>query len=152
MNHMGKMKRCSPCGQSLVEFALLIPLLLLMVVVLLDLGRAVYYSSVIHNAAREGARYGVVHPADTAGIQAAAEERAVGLDLAQMSVNSCWAYDCACNSGCCSLDCMSPISNTISVTVEYSFSLVTPLASQFISSGTLTLESRSTMIVEGIQP
>ncbi len=42
-------------GQSLVEFAILLPVFLLIVVVIFDLGRAVYYYSVIFNAAREGA-------------------------------------------------------------------------------------------------
>ncbi len=48
-------------GQALVEFALLLPIFLLMAMIILDLGRAAYYYSAIHNAAREGARYGAVH-------------------------------------------------------------------------------------------
>jgi hypothetical protein len=34
---------------------------LLLSIVILDLGRVVYYSSAIHNAAREGVLYGAVH-------------------------------------------------------------------------------------------
>ena len=64
------MKTLRTRGQSLVEIAILLPLLLLIFMLMLDLGRAVYYYSVIHNAAREGARYGVIHPDDdSAGIQ-----------------------------------------------------------------------------------
>lgn len=47
-------------GQSLVEFALTLPLLLLMVVVFIDLGRIVYFYSALNNAVREGARYAIV--------------------------------------------------------------------------------------------
>lgn len=48
-------------GQALVEFALAIPLLLLIVTGLFDLGRAVWQSNTLAYAAREGTRYAVVH-------------------------------------------------------------------------------------------
>lgn len=44
-------------GQSLVEFALVIPLLLVILLGVADLGRAFYYTSAIANAARAGAAY-----------------------------------------------------------------------------------------------
>ena len=43
-------------GQGLVEFALVIPIFLLLLFGLIDAGRLVYQSSVISQAAREGAR------------------------------------------------------------------------------------------------
>lgn len=57
-------------GQSLVELALLLPLLLLILLGLADFGRAFYYTTIISNAAREGAAYlsqnpGVAGLADT---------------------------------------------------------------------------------------
>lgn len=55
-------------GQALVEFALVLPLLLLIVFGVLDLGRAFYVSVVLANAAREGARYASRHPDYTAEI------------------------------------------------------------------------------------
>jgi Flp pilus assembly protein TadG len=47
-------------GVALVEFALVLPMLLLFLVGLTDLGRAVYYMNTMENAAREGARVGIV--------------------------------------------------------------------------------------------
>src|SRR5437870_2601945 len=44
-------------GQSLVEFALALPVLLLLLLGLADFGRAFYYTSTIANAARVGAEY-----------------------------------------------------------------------------------------------
>src|SRR5712691_5470374 len=44
-------------GQSLVEFALALPLLLLILLGLADFGRAFYYTTAIANAARAGAEY-----------------------------------------------------------------------------------------------
>ncbi len=49
-------------GQNLVELALLLPILLIIVIGILDLGRSFYYYVAITNAAREGARYAAVHP------------------------------------------------------------------------------------------
>ena len=43
-------------GQTLVEFALVLPIFLLVVFGVFDLGRAVYTNSVVSQAAREGAR------------------------------------------------------------------------------------------------
>jgi Flp pilus assembly protein TadG len=47
-------------GQTLVEFALILPVFLLLVLGFFDLGRAVFYYSSLSNAVREGTRDGVV--------------------------------------------------------------------------------------------
>lgn len=46
-------------GQSMVEFALSSVVLLLLVSGLVDIGRAIYVSEALSNAAREGARHGI---------------------------------------------------------------------------------------------
>lgn len=48
-------------GQALVEFALTLPVLILLLVGIIDFGRAVWAVSVVSNAAREAARYAIVH-------------------------------------------------------------------------------------------
>ena len=48
-------------GQALMEFALVIPIFLLVVVALFDMGRAVFAYNTLTNAAREGARMAVVN-------------------------------------------------------------------------------------------
>jgi Flp pilus assembly protein TadG len=63
-------------GQSMVEFALLLPFLILLIVGTFDLGRAFFSLITITNAAREGARYGTLHPSDEAGMKAAAATEA----------------------------------------------------------------------------
>jgi Flp pilus assembly protein TadG len=50
-----------PRGQGLLEFALVIPIFLLVVVALFDLGRAVFAYNTLTNAAREGARMAIVN-------------------------------------------------------------------------------------------
>lgn len=134
---MMKMHRAGR-GQTLVEYALMLPLMILIVVMLVDAGRAVYYFSVIHNAAREGARWGIITPEDTTGIEAAARANAVGLDPAALiiGINQTW-------------NAAGTKIVRISVTATYSFTPVTPLVSNFLSGGMLTLQSQSTMNVEG---
>lgn len=62
----------SESGQSLVELALLTPLLLLLALGVIEMGRYAYIGIVVGNAARAGASYGVVRPGDSAGITTAA--------------------------------------------------------------------------------
>jgi hypothetical protein len=48
-------------GQAMVEFALIAPIFFLILFSIIDFGRAVYYIQALNNAAREGARYAIVH-------------------------------------------------------------------------------------------
>ena len=57
---MSDRKRRRHNGQSLVEFALVLPIFLLVLFGLIDAGRYVYMSSMLSQAAREGARVAAV--------------------------------------------------------------------------------------------
>jgi hypothetical protein len=48
-------------GQAMVEFALIAPLFFFLLFSIIEFGRAVYYIQMLNNAAREGARYAIVH-------------------------------------------------------------------------------------------
>ncbi len=48
-------------GQSMVEFALIAPVVIILLLGVLDLGRAFLTTITIRNAAREGARYATLH-------------------------------------------------------------------------------------------
>lgn len=48
-------------GQSLVEFALIFPVVLFLLLGFLDIGRAIFYYSSLSNAVREGTRAGIVN-------------------------------------------------------------------------------------------
>jgi len=74
--------RARPRGQALVEFALVVPVLMVIFLGMIDLGRAYYAGVVTEQAAREGARLGmnsspgtgvVATTADCAGVQANAD-------------------------------------------------------------------------------
>jgi len=76
-------------GQSLVEFAVSSVILLLLVGGLVDIGRSIYVSEALSNAAREGARHGAwfdaprqAHPyLDDAQIQAAVDAELASISL-----------------------------------------------------------------------
>ncbi|MEO7911122.1 MAG: TadE/TadG family type IV pilus assembly protein [Roseiflexaceae bacterium] len=61
------LKRRQP-GQSLVEFALILTLLLTMLLGMVDFALAYYSQVVIKNAVAEGGYYAIQHPGDTAGV------------------------------------------------------------------------------------
>ena len=58
-------------GQSLVEFALVVTVLLTMLLGMVDFAFAYYSQVVIRNAVAEGGYYAIQHPGDSAGIEAA---------------------------------------------------------------------------------
>jgi hypothetical protein len=76
-------------GTSVVEFALVAPVLLLVIVGILDLGRAVNAYVTVSNAAREGSHYAILHPtASPAAIVTAVRERVVPLDETKVAVTT----------------------------------------------------------------
>ena len=70
-------------GQGLVEFALLLPILVLVVFGIFEIGRAFFTLVAITNAAREGARVYTIYPSQTTvtDIQAAAKREAGNQEL-----------------------------------------------------------------------
>lgn len=143
-----------PRGQTLVEFALVIPVFILLLFGLLDLGRAVYSNNTLSQAAREGARLAAVEanwvgksgsdctaptcPATTLGLKAdvttAVNHMAVGLGVISSSqvTLTCDSRpstgpspDCALNNG---------TTNIVTVRVTYTYQPMTPILGQLFSS------------------
>ena len=50
-------------GQALVEFALVAPLFIVVLLAAIEVGRYIYHYEMLNNAAREGVRYAIVHGA-----------------------------------------------------------------------------------------
>ena len=84
-------------GVAAVEFAFAFPILILLLVGTLDIGRALWYTSTLDHAAREGARYASLrgaesrYPASDAEIQAFVRNRAIGIDSSDLTVSVAWA-------------------------------------------------------------
>jgi Flp pilus assembly protein TadG len=131
-------------GQALVEFAVVIPIVVLLVLALFDAGRAVVFYSELTNASRVGARVAMVNqsndstcvPGD-ATFKCAAADQTTGMaitpaDIVDVQVSG---SDCALIGSC-----------TATVTIDYSFQPITPIVSSII--GPISLSSSTTMPIE----
>jgi Flp pilus assembly protein TadG len=92
----------SPSGQSLLEVALLTPMLLALLLGAIELGRYAYISILVGNAARAGAAYGaqnLILSQDIPGIQTAAKNdfQYNGQNISQLSVNPV-VTSCGCDT------------------------------------------------------
>ena len=119
-------------GQAIVEFALASLLFLTIVFGTIDFGRAIFVSAELRNAAREGARYGKIHPTNTGAIKSETVKYAVGTGLTSGGVGvSC--------TGSCKAD------DKVTVTATVGFTAITQ---SILGIGPLTLSSSSTARIE----
>jgi len=81
-------RRVARDGQGLVEFALVVPLILLLLMGVLDFGRAIFAFNEVSNAAREGGRTGIVNQT-LADIRSRAAAQAIGLGVPTTAPASC---------------------------------------------------------------
>lgn len=127
MGRLIRKKENGERGQSLVEFALIVPLFLLLVFAIVDFGMGFYSWITVTNAAREGARVGVVG-ADSATITQRVNDTAGSLAGPNLTVTVTNASDQNGDSG-----------EEVSVAVVYRYQLITPVSSvlNMLSGGTL---------------
>lgn len=82
---MSRLRRRRVHGQTLVEFALVLPIIILLFMALFDFGRAIFAYNTVSNAARDGARVAIVDQSSSCGgvscAAQAADDQAVGLGL-----------------------------------------------------------------------
>jgi Flp pilus assembly protein TadG len=85
-------------GSSLVEMALVLPVLFLLLLGVVDFGRAYYLAIEVSQAAHTAALYGSQNPTDTTGMQYAAVADAP--DVPNFTISSVTAtYGCECSNG-----------------------------------------------------
>ncbi len=123
-------------GQGLVEFAIVLPLLSVIVLGLFDLGYAAFLNNTIANAAREGARTGIIISRSDGEIRGRVRAAAAGLNLADEDIPIVPSPN-------------RTYGEPITVTVTYSYLPLTPMVGR-IFGGSFLLRSESTMIVESV--
>jgi Flp pilus assembly protein TadG len=69
-------------GQALVEFALVAPIFFFLILATIEAGRFMYHYAVLNNATREGARYAIIHGANS-GDPTGPPDDATGADVKQ---------------------------------------------------------------------
>lgn len=87
MRRLGRKTRRSD-GQALVEFALLVPLLVLIVLGIIEFGRIWMTMNVLASAAREGARIAAVTSPDQARVQTAVENLLNAADITGATITT----------------------------------------------------------------
>jgi Flp pilus assembly protein TadG len=137
-------------GQGFVEFAFILPVFLLIFAATLDLGRVFYAQISLTNAAREGA----FQAAKTPGSFQEGEpcDTTTNLVVCRVLLESKDSFvevqpdDVA--MACTPSDCTRAVGNTVKVTVEGSFVLLTPILSAVLGGQTLTLSGDATAQLE----
>ena len=113
-------------GQAITEFALILPVFFLMFAGMFDFGLGMYTDMTLINAAREGARLGVVDPGNTSAVTARVKQVADELDTTKVTVS----VTCQRPSGSTFVACTSPLWQTGDATVVrvgYPYSMMFPL-------------------------
>jgi Flp pilus assembly protein TadG len=133
-------------GQALVEFALIIPLFLLLLVGIFDLGRAVFAFNTLTNAAREGARIAIVNQDEPTIVTRAKSQTAivelndpsVAIDFYQINP------DGTPNTAvpCIAVGCLAVVS------FEATYRPITPFISNILFKDGVTFKAVSVLSVE----
>ena len=89
--------RSSERGQTLLEFALMLPFLMLLGVGVLEIGRAIAYTIAVNNAATAGVEFGAQDPAD--GLDIPGMESAATTDANFSLTTATATYGCTCDKG-----------------------------------------------------
>lgn len=138
-------------GQALLEFALVFPLIMLLFMGIVDLGRGIFAYNEISNAAREGTRTAIVNQ-DPTDVVARAAAQAISLGI-PTSGYTCPVLDGPTTSpaGICVTFLKPDLSAVCSplavgcvadVNVKYTFTPVTPIISSLVGQLVLTSTSR----------
>lgn len=141
-------------AQSMVEFAMIAPLLFLFILGIIEMGYALFVYTSVQNAAREGARAAAVRPcadgADTTQIKNATLSRMPALvDVASIDPS---AIGITYSNGSATT---ADFGDTVTVTLAYQFQLLDPLTQRLIpqvnvnatASRDLTTGCASTVVV-----
>ena len=143
-------RRTRSRGQSLVEFALILPLLMVFLATILDLGRIYYANISLLNAAREGAfqasktpdSYDDNQPCNTTTnlivCRVQLESKGSMVEVAESDI------DMSCSKSGCPLEANS----TVTVHVRGEFQLITPILGFIFGGQTLGLDTAATQQIE----
>jgi Flp pilus assembly protein TadG len=138
---MSALSRRRTRGQALVEFALVIPLFLVLVFGLIDIGRLVYVNNAVAQGAREAARWGSVqNRSQTPASRLTVGDRALGAMAAVPGATT----SVSCERGGTSLTTCRT-NDTLVVTVQSPVSMLTPVIGQLV--GTVTVSSTAKVTV-----
>jgi Flp pilus assembly protein TadG len=153
MRFVRKRRQAGERGQALAEFALILPLILLFIAGVVEMGRAWNIKQVVTDAAREGARWTVVQDEDLANldaVQAKIEERLAlgGVSGATIQFSSA-DPDCATAADCYHTEDGFGKEMTVSVSAPFQMNLIGVLLKWAGGPTTIEITTNATMRNEG---
>lgn len=122
-------------GQTTVEFALILPVMILLLLMALDFGRTFLGWVSLNNAARVGANYAANHPFDTWG---------AGTEYQSLMTDNMDAINCTPNPDPADPPAFGVTRDPgelVRVNLNCDFSVITPVISAFFPGGTVTVSS-----------
>lgn len=129
-------------GQAFVELAIVLPLLLMILCGIIDYGWIFTNQNTIDHCAREGARYAIIHAADSGTITEIKEKIATYTkDLAPSNISNSLIVTVTFTNS-------SPRLGDVKVKVNRDTEALTPIAGIFTAGQTINLTSSCTMKVE----
>jgi len=140
-------------GQAMVEFALLLPILLLLLVVAIDFGRLFATFVAVNNAAREGAAFAGLHPTQFTSADNADPENVTYRARQEVENPSDTRFTAVtvaaptCNPAPCPTVLGTGGGKTIRVSVSTSFTFFTPMITAIFGSS-IQLSASATAIVQ----
>jgi Flp pilus assembly protein TadG len=148
--HVGR-GRQRTAGQSIAEFALVFPVLIVMLVAIFDFGRLVFAYNDITNAAREGTRVGIIDQT-SATIKNEVISQATSLAIAPADVVVTFAKSDDPTKPCGATSTTPPtmLDCLVVVTVSYNWRAITPIVGNIV--GPIRVTAVSKMPVERIFP
>ena len=143
------MRKRDEQGQTLVEFAFVLPIFLLLMVSIFDLGHVVWSNDALSNAAREGARYAIVHGVNSGAPATKQQVKNVAIGWAasagtNVSVTVCYWSVSQCSGDVDEANATQDRGMKVTVTVTANVPLAAPSLFGF---GAFNLSSTSTMLV-----
>lgn len=141
-------------AQAVVEFAIIIPVFLFLVVLAIDFGRLFFSYVQINNAAREGANYGASVPADLVSITSRVRQETnaqAQRGEASVTVTATCADPSGTTIACTAATGGAGPGNSLTVRVDERFSFLTPLIDGFFG-GNLHMNAAATSTVLGYVP
>ena len=137
-------------GQSLVEFAIILPIMLVFLAGVIDLGRVFYATVTLNNAAREGVFQAASDPSSFQNGQACNTTTNLVVCRVQLeSKDSGIAIAATDITMTCSVPgCLEQAGSTVTVGVSGQFQLITPLLSIIFGGQTLDMDAEATAQLE----
>lgn len=130
-------------GQALVEFALILPIFLLLALAAIDLGRVFYSQITVTNAARAGAMTAAADPGSWIGGAPCSAANKVMCSAIKEAVGSFVTVGTADVTRSCTGGCATGANpaNTVTISVTGQFTLATPLLAMFTGGTTINLRA-----------